>query len=327
MASTPAPSNLPQVDFSRMGSVGFGGSFVGLDWWSDDSPFASSSTSSNSSSTPSFSANGDTLFLRASNGSYKPLGTTNSGGSVSTLCWSNATDSTNGTLYIGGSFSSISGTDATNIASYSIASSTISSLSSGLSGHVEALYCDNPRGQVWVGGSFSAPSGSGANVALWKPSSSSWSAVPFGGLNGAVTTIDPSANGSSIYFGGHFTTAFASNTSQAINSTTTAGNITSVPSAPNNTATTGNSGYLTPVTLPYTGYSDPNDQISITASSTTDQRLYSDPHVLVCPGEGIWLAQDDTMSNVDIVGVNYVRATGARVVNGLVDGRGATSFS
>lgn len=328
MADTPAPGSLPQVDFSRMGTVGIGGSFAGLDWWTDQSPFASSSSSSTSS--PRFSTSGDTVFLRTSSGSYQPLGSTNAGGEIRALCWSNITDTTNGTLYIGGSFESLSGIPATNIVSYSLSSSTFSALSSGLSGGVDALYCDNGHGQVWAGGEFSAPegTGTGGNVALWSPSSTAWQTISFGGLNGRVFTIDSSPSADSIYFGGRFTTAFASNSSLSLSiNGTTSGNISSIPSAPDGTQTTGNSGFLTPVTLPYTGYSDPNDQFGVTAGPTSDQYLYSDPHVVVCPGEGIWLAKDNTASDVSVNGVNYVRANGARIVNGLIQGRGTTGFS
>lgn len=179
-----------------------------------------------------------------------------------------------------------------------------------------------------MGGSFSPPAGSGGNVAIWSTSSSAWSPVEFGGLNGPVETIAPSPNGSNLYFGGHFTTSFVSNSSSLLNSTSssnsTLGNITSVPSAPPNTSTTGNSGYLTPVTLPSSSSASGN--ITVTAGPSTSQSQYSDPNVLLCPGKGVWLAQDKTISNVDVMSYNRVKATGARVANGLVKGRGATSF-
>ena len=321
MGSTQAPASLPQVDFSRMGTVGLGGSFSGLDWWSNSSPFASAS----SSSSTSFSTDAETLFVRLENGSYQPLGNTNAGGTISSLCWSNATD-TNGTLYIGGAFDSIGGETANNIASYSLASSTFASLSSGLSGAVETLYCDNENKQIWAGGQFAAPSGSGGNVGVWDPETSAWTSVPFGGLNGRVSIIESSADGKSLYFGGHFTTSFASNSSVTTNSTTT-GNITSVESAPDGTSTTGNSGYLTPVNIPYSANQNPNVQIEISASSSTSQTNYRDPHVLICPGEAAWLAADNTPTTINIIGINWMRANGVRLVNELVQGRGTETFS
>jgi len=323
MAATSAPSTLPQVDFSRMGTVGLGGSFNGLDWWSDSSPFSSSaSTSTNSSS---FSSMGDTIFVRTEDGDYMPLGSTSAGGRINALCYSNSSD---GTLIIGGLFDSLSGTAATNIASYSLSTNSFKSLSSGLSGEVQTLYCDNARGEVWVGGQFDSAQGTGENLALWSSSSSAWSDVPFGGFNGPVRSIEPSANGSSIIFGGHFTTAFASNSSrQTSSNSSTTGNITSSPSAPDGTATTGNSGYLTPVLVPYSANQDPYVQIEITATPSSSQPNFADPHVLVCPGEAMWLARDNSPAEVNVVGVNWMRASGIRVTNALVQGRGTKTFS
>ncbi|ORX40021.1 cortical protein marker for cell polarity-domain-containing protein [Kockovaella imperatae] len=299
-------SSLPSVDFSRMGSVGLGGSFAGLDFWSDASPFALNA------SAHSFSTTADTLFMREADGSYHVLGSTNAGGSISSVCLINSTN----TLYLAGTFTSVESVSATNIASYSFTSNSFSALSDGLDGPVNTLFCDSAQSQVWAGGDFTD------HVALWSTSSSAWSTVPFTSLNGPVNAISASSNGS-LYFGGNFTTSFASNTSN----NATLGNITSIPAAPSSVLTVGHSGYLTPLTYPFTGYIDPYNQISVTAAPTTTQHLYSDPYVLLCPGEAIWLAADNSQAEVDVVGYNYLRATGARLVNGLVEGRGTTVFS
>jgi hypothetical protein len=294
--ATTAPSSVPQVDFSKMGNVALGGAFSGLDWY----------TTSTTPSLP-FSSTGDTLFVRDGDG-YQALGSTQPGGVINALCWASGTG--NGTLYVGGMFTAIGSTSALNVASYSLASGSFSPLSIGLAGPVNTLFCDNAYGQIWVGGDFTG------NVAIWTTSSSAWS-TPFT-LNGQVETISPSSNGSSLYFGGHFTTLVSNSTN-----TTTSGNITSIPSAPANTSTVGNSGYLTPVTIP-AGTSIAN--LTIQAGPSSKQSQYDDSSVLLCPGKGVWLAQDETISNVDIVGYSYLRATGARVRNGLVEGRGATMF-
>lgn len=317
MAATPAPFSLPQVDFSKMGSVGLGGSFAGLDWWTEDSPFSSSGSASSSSTR--FSSGGGTVFYQDSEGRYRAIGSTEAGGQVDALCWAGESGS-NGTLYIGGSFTSIGGQASSNVISYDIASESFAPISPGLSGSVNSLYCDNSRNQVWVGGSFDAPIGEGGgNVALWSTSSSSWTTVEFGGLNGPVEQISPSANGESLYFAGDFSTTFISNSTT--NSTM---NITSVPSAPNGTSTTGRSGYLTPVTLP--PVSSASGNLTVSVGPTTSQDQYSDPDVLLCPGEGVWLARDNSVANVDLLGYNFWRASGVRVKNGLVQGRGTTHF-
>lgn len=264
-----------------------------------------------------FSTDGDTIFVRYEDGSYHPLGNTQAGGTVNALCWSNATD-TKGTLYIGGQFSSVSGTSSSNIIAYSLSTSTFKAVSPGLSGPVNDLYCDNARGQVWVGGVFNAPVGTGGNVGLWSTASSSWTAVDFGGLNGPVESVSPSSSGDSIYFVGAFTTTYITN------STSNSTNITSIPSAPNGTTTTGKSGYFTPATLPPISSASGNLTVSVGPSTTQSQ--YSNPDVLLCPGEGIWLARDNSVANVDLLGYNFWRATGVRVKNGLVEGRGTKTF-
>jgi hypothetical protein len=335
LAQSPAPTTLPQVDFSRMGTVGLGGSFSGLDWWSSDSPFASSSTSAGTA----FSKDGDTLFVKGSDGSYRPLGSTNAGGVISAICWSNSTLSPtdtveNGTLIVGGTFTSISSISSPNIMAYSLTSSTFHPVSSGLSGSVNTLFCDNARGEVWVGGSFTAPVGSGGNVALWSTAKSAWETVDFGGLNGEIEDISPSADGQSVYFAGDFTTQYLTNSSTLVNTTsvipgtngTNPANITSIPSAPINTTTTGDSGYLTPVTLPQS--SAASGGLTITAGPPPKDSAYSDPTVLVCPGSGksTWLGGDGSMAKVDINAYSYWTARGVRLENALIGGRGTTSF-
>lgn len=314
MAATPAPSGLPPVDFSRMGTVGLGGSFAGLDWWSDDSPFSSSSSSN---ATSRFSAEGDTVFVRDGDGNYRPIGATNAGGQVRAVCWVDGNGGGSGTVIAGGTFTSVEGHGATNIAAYSLSSSSWGSLGDGLSGGVNVLYCDSSNDEVWVGGQFNGPSGNGSNIARWSTSSSAWESIPFGGLNGVVNSI--STSGDNILFGGSFTTMYSSNSTNNITT-----NYTSAPSAPANTSTTGNSGYLTPVTLP--GASSASGELTITAGPTTSDSRYSDPRVMLCPGSGTWLAREGQVSDVYVQGYNFWRATGARVSNGLVEGRGTTSF-
>lgn len=219
VASTIAPASLPQVDFSKMGTVALGGSFSGLDWWSSESPFASSATGN-----PTFSSDGDTLFHRPTDGQFRALATTNSGGVINALCWSKDGSANNGTLYVGGVFESLSGVSASNIASLTLADNSVTALSGGLSGEVNTLYCDDDSSQIWVGGLFEAPIGSGGNVALWSTSSSTWVTPEFGGFNGRVQSIVPSIDNSSIYFGGDFTTRFVQNSSILFNSTSNTNN-------------------------------------------------------------------------------------------------------
>ncbi|WRT67827.1 uncharacterized protein IL334_004801 [Kwoniella shivajii] len=326
MGGSISPSSIPQVDYGKMGTVGLGGSFSGLDWYSSDSPFASSSSSS--SSAQQFSTKGDTLFYRTEDGSFRALGSTNDGGTINSICWSSTPDSTNGTLFVGGTFSSISGTSTNNVASFSLSTNTFSKLSDGLSGEINTLYCDDDNEEVWFGGSFNAPIGQGGNVALWSTISSSWISPSFGGFNGVVESITPSfSNQSNLYFGGDFTTTFMS--SSITNTTSRNNNITSTPNAPVNTTTVGQSGYLTPLTISASASENAQYQIQAgpsSSSSSSSNSGYSDANGLLCPGTSTWLAQEDTISNVNLVGNQYLPATGVRMVNGHEDGRSTTYF-
>ena len=297
--ATPAPSSLPQVDFSRMGNVGLGGSFSGLDWYDSNSSGAGSAT---------YSTTSDTVLVQTLTG-IRPLGSVNDGGTISALCWANT--SSNGTLYVGGHFTTLGGVQSANIGLYDFASASFKSISPGLSGGVEALYCDNAHSQVWVGGAFDSPlSGSGPNVAVYSTASNSWQANPFSGLNGPVDSISPSPN--SIYFGGSFTTSYTSNA--------TSTNSSSIPYAPANVTTVGHSGYLTPATLPPMSAAAGN--LTVTAGPGSNDSRYNDPRVMLCPGSGSWLAQDGVVSNVDVLGCSAWEAAGVRITNALVEREG-----
>jgi hypothetical protein len=81
---------------------------------------------------------------------------------------------------------------------------------------------------------------------------------------------------------------------------------------------------LTPVTLP--PVSSASGNLTVSVGPTTDQEKYADPNVLLCPGEGVWMARDNSVANVDLLSYNFWRASGIRVKNGLVQGRGVTHF-
>lgn len=314
-SSTPAPSDVPAVDFGRMGSVGVGGAFAGLDWFSAQSPFASGS---NSTASTSYSHDGDSLIMRNADGTVTVLGSTNAGGSIVSICW--ADQGANGTLYVGGSFSSISSTNSPNIIAYSVADSKFIALGTGLSGAVETVYCDDTHKEVWAGGEFSAPTGSGGNVARWSSDSSTWNAVPFGGLNGRVDSISSSTDGNSLYFGGAFTTQYAdsSNTSAFVS-------LASISIAPPNTVTTGNSGYFTPFTIP--AAASQYGGLDVDASPGSDNKDHNQAGTLLCPGNGTWFARDKSIATVNILAHAFLPIAGVRIANGRLDGRAVKSFT
>jgi hypothetical protein len=105
----PVFASLPMVDFSRMGQVGLAGAFAGLSLFSN-------------STTLSFDPSASSLLSRTGEGVLTTLGTTNSGGSISSGC------AINNIFYLAGSFSSISGTSASNVASYTSSSNAFAAL-------------------------------------------------------------------------------------------------------------------------------------------------------------------------------------------------------
>lgn len=124
----------------------------------------------------------------------------------------------NGTLIgvvVGGNFTSLHGEAATAIALFNPTSGEITPLP-GLSGQVNALYCDNASETVYIGGSFTGAAST--NAIAWT---TGWTNLPFAGFNGPVTSIAKLANGN-IAFGGSFTgiansTAPPATNAQAIN--------------------------------------------------------------------------------------------------------------
>ncbi|KAG9085576.1 hypothetical protein FRC06_003542 [Ceratobasidium sp. 370] len=295
--------NVPQVDFSRMGTVGIAGAFAGLDLYN-----ASASTLDSSAAT---------LVSRDSNGALTVLGSTSASGRLLAAC------TLQNTLFVGGVFDTISGTPAKNIAAYDPSSRTFSALGAsgaGLDGEVDALYCDSKSGVVWVGGSFKKPTlaaGSvefGGAVAVYKPSDGTWSPPPFDGLSGRVLSIAPSTDGASLYFSGSFATSFASNTSL---------NSTNNPNVPFSPGATPFSSSLVPIPLSGT---------EITAQPASSSSSFNNVMNILCPagadGAGnTWLGADGTTASITVRPFKFITASGIRLGNTAVNGRSTTRFT
>ncbi|KAG8687943.1 hypothetical protein FRC08_011698, partial [Ceratobasidium sp. 394] len=295
--------NVPQVDFSRMGTVGIAGAFAGLDLYN-----ASASTLDSSAAT---------LVSRNSNGALDILGSTSAGGRLLAAC------TLQNTLFVGGVFDTISGTPAKNIATYDPSSRTFSALGAsgaGVDGEVDALYCDSKSGIVWVGGSFKKPTlaaGSvefGGAVAVYKPSDGTWSPPPFDGLSGRVLGIAPSADGASLYFSGSFATSFASNTTL---------NSTNNPNVPFSPGATPFSSSLVPIPL---------SGSQITAQPASSSSSFNKVTNILCPagadGAGnTWLGADGTTASITVRPFRFITASGIRLGNTAVNGRSTTRFT
>jgi len=287
-------SALPRVDYDRMGKVGLVGAFAGLDWANSNSSLSLDSTTS-------------TLLSRSSDGSLTRVGSTNAGGSIAAGC---ALDDV---FYVAGEFSSFANTGAQNIASYKPSSNAVAALGSGgPNGRIHAIFCDTENKQVWVGGNFTSPA---SLVAVWHVGSSSWSAPPFGGLSGAdVLSISTNSSQSSLLFAGSFITSFQGN--GTINGTNN-------PNVPFSSGASPYSSSLVPVPLQ-------NAQIDASPSSTNSQ--FSNIQNVLCPtgddGPGhTWFSSDGSTAVITVRAFSSIGASGIRLGNTFLDGRGTTGFT
>ena len=170
--ATAAQVAAPAFDFSSLGHIDLVGSFSGASLYQDSRQRSVLTTNSSGG-----------LYQQVSPGVYIPLGSTD--GSVTTSCTITSTTAQPGPrIYLGGQFSNVAGTNASNVVAYDPATGAFSSLASGLSGPVNALYCDSKQNLVYIGGDFDATNSS--NAVVWSPANGSFSQLPFGGFNGLM---------------------------------------------------------------------------------------------------------------------------------------------
>jgi hypothetical protein len=292
----PVAAALPQVDFDRMGKVGLAGSFAGLDVFD--------------SNVPALDPTAATILSHSSDGVLSRLAATNTGGAVSASC------SLGDNVYFAGNFSSLQGVAANNIASYTPSSSSFSALgSNGPNGPISSLYCDTKDNKVWAGGKFTSPAES---VAVWDPSAKSWSGPPFGGLAGAqaeVLSITTNSTGSSLFFAGSFITTFASNGSTTVNNTNN-------PGVPASSGASPFSSSLVPIPL---------GEASIDGNPSSSDPQFGNIDKILCPGGGdgpgnTWFAGDGNTAVITARAFRFLSASGIRLGNTFLDGRGTTEF-
>jgi len=142
-----------------------------------------------------FNTNGSqSLLTRYPNGAFQSLGLADA--YIMTMCPFVQDGSLQGVI-VGGNFTSLGGVEAQAIALWNPNTTQITALP-GLSGKVNAVYCDADSGTVYVGGAFMA--GNSTNAMAWT---SGWNNLPFEGFNGPVTSITKNMAGN-IVFGGNF---------------------------------------------------------------------------------------------------------------------------
>ena len=226
---------------------------------------------------------------------------------------------------MGGTFTSVGNTATSNVASYTPSSGVFASMAGGLDGEVDAMYCDQSGGNVWVGGAFHVPpsasgsSGYKGGVAVYNAKGDSWAPPPFGGLAGAagrVQSITPNPSASSLYFAGSFLTAFQSSVSTP--------NGTNNPNVPFSIGATPFSSSLVPIPLTSAG-------TQIDASPSNTQADFANISNILCPagadGPGnTWLSQDGSAAQITVRTFQFSTASGLRLGNTFVQGRGTIAF-
>ena len=178
----------PSLDLSELGRVALTGDFDAISLYSYAQQTESSHTSNGSQSIVTQRPNGDFAT------------TVTSDGYIKTMCTFVMKDGTLAGVVVGGNFTSMGGKEAQGIAMYDPSTQNITALP-GLTGNVEALWCDQDTNTVYVGGDFKG--GQSTNAIAWV-GMSGWSNLPFAGFNGPVHTIKGAPNGHMI-FGGSFT--------------------------------------------------------------------------------------------------------------------------
>lgn len=291
-----AMATLPLVDFDRMGRVGITGSFAGLSFLDN--------TTQSSPLDPSSS----TLLTRSSDGLLSRLASTNPGGDIFAGC------ALGDTYYFAGSFSSIGSQSASNVAAYVPSSGSFTALGSNSpNGQVRALFCDSERKKVWAGGKFTSPANA---VAVYDVASAAWSAPPFGRLtdSGEVFSITTNSSDASLFFAGSFLAPFSNGTVNL--------NGTNNPNVPFSAGATPFTSSLVPVPLPNN---------AVDASPSTDQPDFSNVDNILCPagndGPGnTWFARDGSKALITVRKFSFLSASGIRLGNTFLDGRGTTGF-
>jgi hypothetical protein len=280
---TPAPA--ANLDLSQLGRVALAGDFSGISLYQfeeqNEQPFRTNGS--------------EELLARMPNGVFAAIVKTDA--TIRTMC---TFDTGNGTVVVmGGNFTSIRGSDSGATAQQSAAMALFDPATAaitpidGLSGQVNALFCDPDQDTVYVGGTFV---GANSTNALAWDGSRGWVNLPFAGFNGPVTSITKASNGN-IIFGGSFT-----GLGNASTPSTPDGQIVNLATA------------------------------SITAGFSSTVQGFSDPKNVICKTSGedgagnTWLLADNTPGFWQAKFKYGFRPTKLRLYNTRQDGRGTKTW-
>lgn len=144
------------------------------------------------------STNGSqSLFAQLPNGGFQTLAVAD--GAISAMCPFIRKDGTLFGVIVAGNFTSLSGTPAQGIALFNVSNNAVVPLP-GLSGSVNAIWCDQATDSVYVGGDFKGAMST--NAIAWI-GEAGWANMPFAGFNAPVYSITQTAGGN-VVWGGAF---------------------------------------------------------------------------------------------------------------------------
>lgn len=184
-ATAQSASPLTNLDLSQLGRVAVGGDFDSISLYSYEGQ--NENTSTNGS---------EALLTRYPDGAFQSLALADADASIAALCAYVSGGNLQGVI-VGGNFTSLGGVPSSSVALWNPSSNEVTALP-GLSGPVNALYCDDTSGTVYVGGNFMG--GNSTNAMAWA---NGWKNLPFAGFNGPVQSIAKNMAGN-IVFGGQF---------------------------------------------------------------------------------------------------------------------------
>ncbi|KAK9467825.1 cortical protein marker for cell polarity-domain-containing protein [Lipomyces arxii] len=268
---------LPDVDLSPLGQVAILGDFGGISVYR----YAGQENATMPSSSKS-----DSLMIDLSPNLFFDI--SDSDGLIGSLCL------LNNTVYIAGNFTRIGNKEIQSVASVDLDTGNVLGLGSGISGNVNAAYCDEDSDLVYFGGSFTK------NVAIWNTTAVSWETVPFNGLSGGPVNAIVKRDGK-IVFGGRFDGIEDST------STLTEANIER---------------QLQLVNI---------RSANVSAVGSSSSSYYGNPESIVCPANvsrerTSWLVEDG-QQGVWTASFPYdIQPTRMRLYNAIADGRGTRLF-
>ena len=276
------PVPAPSLDLSELGRVALTGDFDAISLYTYQQQTESIYSSNGSQAIVTQRPNGDFVT------------TVTSDGFIKSMCPFVMKDGTLAGVIVGGNFTSMGGQETHGVAMYDPNTQNITTLE-GLTGSVNAVWCDQETNTVYVGGDFKG--GHSTNAIAWV-GTAGWSDLPFTGLNGPVKEIRGAPNGN-VIFAGSFTGLGNRNSTTLVHKDQQIINLSSA---------------------------------NITSGFSSTTNGFDDPHNIVCKVNGqdgagnTWLLEDNTPGFWNANLSFGFQPTKLRLWNTHQDGRGTQTF-